>query len=216
MNLPEHPSKGVRRRPRDCYAPPAMAPLSIPLLVALGLVLGLFPAAPGSGQEAGALAGHWELDPAESDDPAEAVRRAAEEAMERGGRRRGRSGRGVPPDGFLRGGGASLAALPELLEIEWSGGELRLVLEDRVQILYLDGEEHLREDGRGGWITTVAEARGGIVRVEEKRRLPLGEIEARRTLQATGEVLVVRTELNLPWGGSPVLLRTVYRRLPEP
>ncbi len=189
---------------------------SIPRRAALVLVAGgaLLFGASAPGQEEAALAGRWELDPEASDDPAEAIRRAAEEAMERGGRRRGR---GMRPRQFTGAGAenrAGFAALPELLEIERSGAELRLVLEDRVQILYLDGEEHLREDGRGGRITTVAEIRSGIVRVHEKRRLPLGEVESRRTLQATGEVLVVRTELSLPWGGDPVLLRAVYRRLP--
>lgn len=146
------------------------------------------------------LAGRWELDPEESDDPAEVLRRVAEEARQRGGRR-------LPPDGPVRPG---FAALPEFLEIEQSDGEVCLVLEDRVQILYLDGEEHLREDGRGGQIETVAELRGGILRVEEKRRV----VEVRRTFQAIGETLVVRTELSLPWAGDPVLLRTVYRRIP--
>ena len=210
-----------------------------PLGVALAALLTCLPvvalaspatsgAGPESGQELAVLAGIWELDPDESDDPAEVMQRAAareEESRGRGGRR-GRGAGPGPPGGMGRGGmggrgsgggpggGNGLLSLPDLLEIESGGGELRLVLEERVQILYLDGEEHAREDGRGGKITSVAEFRGGIARVREVRELPMGELEVFRTLQATGDVLVVRTELKMPRRGDPVLLRSVYRRIP--
>ena len=183
-----------------------------------------------SGQEPAALAGLWELDPEESDDPAEVMRRAAAD-NEEGRGRRGRGGFGAGPGGRggmgrggmgregmdgrgPGGGGAGLLSLPDLLEIESGGGELRLVLEERVQILYLDGEEHAREDGRGGRIASVAEFRGGIARVREVRELPMGKLEVFRTLQATGDVLVVRTELKMPRRGDPLLFRSVYRRIP--
>ena len=115
--------------------------------------------------------------------------------------------------GGAPGGGGRLLGLPDLLEIEADSAELRLVLDERVQILYLDGEEHAREDGRGGRITTVAEFRGGIARVREERELPFGKLEVFRTLQATDDVLVVRTELKMPRRGDPVVMRSVYRRL---
>ena len=177
--------------------------------------------APESGQGPAVLAGLWELDPEQSDDPAEVMRRAAAEAEEQGGRRGGR-GFGGPPGGrggMGRGstgggpGGGRLLALPELLEIEADARELKLVLDERVQIFYLDGEEHAREDGRGGRMTTVAEFRGGIARVREERELPFGKLELFRTLQATNDVLVVRTELKMPRRGDSVVLRSVYRRL---
>lgn len=173
------------------------------------------------------LAGLWELDPEESDDPAEVMQRAAAEDEDRRGARGGRGfgppggrggmGRGGMGRGGMRGGpgggGVPLLSLPDLLEIEADAGELRLVLDERVQILYLDGEEHAREDGRGGRITSVAEFRGGIARVREERELPFGKLELFRTLQATDDVLVVRTELKMPRRGDPLLLRSVYRRL---
>ena len=182
--------------------------------------------APDSGQGPSALAGLWELDPEQSDDPAEVMQRAAAEGEERRGRRGGR-GFGGPPGGRggvgrggmaggaggAPGGGGRLLGLPDLLEIEADSAELRLVLDERVQILYLDGEEHAREDGRGGRITTVAEFRGGIARVREERELPFGKLEVFRTLQATDDVLVVRTELKMPRRGDPVVMRSVYRRL---
>lgn len=121
----------------------------------------------------------------------------------------GRGGRQAGPGG----GGTPLLTLPDLLEIEADAAELRLVLDERVQILYLDGEEHAREDGRGGRITSVAEFRGGIARVREERELPFGKLELFRTLQVTDDVLVVRTELKMPRRGDPLLLRSVYRRL---
>lgn len=187
-----------------------------------------FVAAPAaSAQSPADLAGLWELDPEASDDPAEVMQRAAADAEERRGARGGRGfgppgarggmGRGGMGRGGGRGapggGGAPLLSLPDLLEIEADAAELRLVLEERVQILYLDGEEHAREDGRGGRITSVAEFRGGIARVREERELPFGKLELFRTLQATDDVLVVRTELKMPRRGDPLLLRSVYRRL---
>lgn len=169
------------------------------------------------------LAGLWELDPEQSDDPAEVMQRAAEAAEERGGRRGGRrfggppgGRRGIGRGGMAAGpggGGGRLLSLPELLEVEADARELRLVLDERVQIFYLDGEEHAREDGRGGRMTTVAEFRGGIARVREERELPFGKLELFRTLQVTDDVLVVRTELKMPRRGDPILLRSVYRRL---
>ena len=228
-----------RRRPPD-----RLAPMAIPIRASgpsrrtvsgalCGILAGGFLLASGSARAAPTaglpvqtpadLAGLWELDPEHSDDPAEVMERAMARAEEGGGRR-GRRGRGPgpgrpggmePPGAGGPGGvGNRLLRLPDLLEIESGSGELRLVLEERVQILYLDGEEHVREDGRGGRITTVAEFRGGIARVREERSLPMGKLEVFRTLQATDEVLVVRTELKMPRRGDPVLLRTVYRRVP--
>ena len=211
----------------------APAPALAALLVCVAVVALASPATSGSGPESGqelaVLAGIWELDPEESDDPAEVMQRAAareEEGRGRGGRR-GRGAGSGPPGGMGRGGmggrgagggpgggGNSLLSLPDLLEIESGGGELRLVLDERVQILYLDGEEHVREDGRGGKFTSAAEFRGGIARVREVRELPTGKLEVFRTLQATDDVLVVRTELKMPRRGDPVLLRSVYRRIP--
>ena len=182
-----------------------------------------FGAAPaGASQTPADLAGLWELDPEQSDDPAEVMQRAAAQDEDRRGARGGRGfgppgGRGGMGRGGRRGGagagGAPLLGLPDLLEIEADAAELRLVLDERVQILYLDGEEHAREDGRGGRITSVAEFRGGIARVREERELPFGKLEVFRTFQATGDVLVVRTELKMPRRGDPLLLRSVYRRL---
>ncbi len=207
----------------------APAPALAALLVCVAVVALASPATSGSGPESGQelalLAGYWELDPEESDDPAEVMRQAAERGDERRGGR-GRRGAGPGPGaragmerggaagGGPGGGGNSLLSLPDLLEIESGGGELRLVLDERVQILYLDGEEHVREDGRGGKFTSAAEFRGGIVRVREVRELPTGKLEVFRTLQATDDVLVVRTELKMPRRGDPVLLRSVYRRIP--
>ena len=185
-------------------------------------------AAAGAAQNPADLAGLWELDPEESDDPAEVMQRAMAEGEDRRGARGGRGfgppggrggmgrggmGRGGTGQGGPGGGGAPLPSLPDLLEIEADAAELRLVLEERVQILYLDGEEHAREDGRGGRITSVAEFRGGIARVREERELPFGKLELFRTLQVSGDVLVVRTELKMPRRGDPLLLRSVYRRL---
>lgn len=187
-----------------------------------------FIAAPAaSAQSPADLAGLWELDPEASDDPADVMQRAAAGDEDRRGARGGRGfgppggrggmGRGGMGRGGGRGGpgggGVPLLSLPDLLEIEADAGELRLVLDERVQILYLDGEEHAREDGRGGRITSVAEFRGGIARVREERELPFGKLELFRTLQATDDVLVVRTELKMPRRGDPLLLRSVYRRL---
>ena len=184
-------------------------------------------ASEGFGQEVGAavgaIVGLWELDPEESDDPAEVMAREAERAEEQRGRRGRPGGRAGRPAGTGRegaagtgrgGGGAGLLSLPEVLEIESGEGEVRLLLEERTQILYLDGEEHAREDGRGGRITSVAELRGGIVRVREVRKLRRGEMRVFRTFQAMGDVLVVRTEFTPPRGGDPLLLRSVYRRIP--
>lgn len=114
---------------------------------------------------------------------------------------------------MMRAGGPGLG-LPETLEIESGDGELRLLLDERVQILYLDGEEHAREDGRGGRITSVAEVRGGIVRVREVRELRMGEVRVFRTFEVREDILVVRTEFTPPRGGDPLLLRSVYRRIP--
>ena len=189
-----------------------------------GVFLFAFGAAPvAAAQSPADLAGLWELDPEESDDPAEVMQRAMEEGEERRGARGGRGfgppggrggmGRGGMGRGGGDGGGTPLLGLPDLLEIEADAAELRLVLDERVQILYLDGEEHAREDGRGGRITSVAEFRGGIARVREERELPFGKLEVFRTLQVTDDVLVVRTELKMPRRGDPILLRSVYRRL---
>ena len=198
--------------------------------LSLGLAGALFFAviapSPAAAQSPSDLAGLWELDPEQSDDPAEIMQRAAAEAEDRRGARGGRGfgppGRGGTGRGGMGrggrgggpgGGGVPLLSLPDLLEIEADARELRLVLDERVQILYLDGEEHAREDGRGGRITSVAEFRGGIARVREERELPFGKLELSRTLQATDDVLVVRTELKMPRRGDPLLLRSVYRRL---
>ena len=191
--------------------------------VLAGVFLFAFEAAPvAAAQSPVDLAGLWELDPEQSDDPAEVMQRAAAEAEDRRSRRGGRGfgppgGRGGMGRGGARGGpgggGAPLPSLPDLLEIEADAAELRLVLDERVQILYLDGEEHAREDGRGGRITSVAEFRGGIARVREERELPFGKLEVFRTLQVADDVLVVRTELKMPRRGDPLLIRSVYRRL---
>ena len=223
MKPPEHRSNGYSRAQESAldWFPMSLERLRSRrrrVLVAVGLSgLLALEAAGESVQDAAAIAGLWELDPEESDDPAEVMARAAERAgNQRGrrGRRRGgmvREGRGPAARGRA---GMGLPGLPELLEIEAGEGELRLLLDERVQILYLDGEEHAREDGRGGRITSEAEIRGGIVRVREVRRLPMGEIRVFRTFQASGDVLVVRTEFTPPRGGDPLLLRSVYRRVP--
>ena len=197
------------------------------VLLGVGALAPAPSASEGSGQEVGAavgaIVGLWELDPEESDDPAEVMAREAERAEEQRGRRGRPGGRAGRPAGTGRegaagtgrgGGGAGLLSLPEVLEIESAEGEVRLLLEERTQILYLDGEEHAREDGRGGRITSVAELRGGIVRVREVRKLRRGEMRVFRTFQAVGDVLVVRTEFTPPRGGDPLLLRSVYRRIP--
>ena len=200
------------------------APATALSLVLAGVLLFAFGVAPvAAAQSPADLAGLWELDPEESDDPAEVMQRAMEEGEERRGARGGRGfgppggrggmGRGGMGRGGGDGGGTPLLGLPDLLEIEADAAELRLVLDERVQILYLDGEEHAREDGRGGRITSVAEFRGGIARVREERELPFGKLEVFRTLQVTDDVLVVRTELKMPRRGDPILLRSVYRRL---
>jgi len=200
---------------------------ALPLVLAGALFFALVAVPTAAAQSPADLAGLWELDPEESDDPAEVMQRAAAEDEDRRGARGGRGfgppggrggmGRGGMGRGGMRGGpgggGVPLLSLPDLLEIEADAGELRLVLDERVQILYLDGEEHAREDGRGGRITSVAEFRGGIARVREERELPFGKLELFRTLQATDDVLVVRTELKMPRRGDPLLLRSVYRRL---
>ena len=203
------------------YSPNAPAG-AVPLVVAGALFFALVAAPSAAAQSPTDLAGLWELDPEESDDPAEVMQRAAAEDEDRRG---ARGGRGFGPPGARGGmgrgggrggpggGGTPLLSLPDLLEIEADAAELRLVLDERVQILYLDGEEHAREDGRGGRITSVAEFRGGIARVREERELPIGKLELFRTLQATDDVLVVRTELRMPRRGDPLLLRSVYRRL---
>lgn len=215
----------ISATPRESSPTPLAAALSSVLAGVLLVALVAPAASAGTTQNPGDLAGLWELDPEESDDPAEVMQRAMAEGEEgrgaRGGRGfgppggRGGMGRGGAGRGGLRGGpgGAPLLSLPDLLEIEADAAELRLVLEERVQILYLDGEEHAREDGRGGRMTTTAEFRGGIARIREERELPFGKLELFRTLQATGDVLVVRTELKMPRRGDPVLLRSVYRRL---
>ncbi len=196
-------------------------------MLAGALFFALVAAPAAAAQSPADLAGLWELDPEESDDPAEVMQRAAADDEDRRGARGGRGfgppgarggmGRGGTGRGGGRGGpgggGVPLLSLPDLLEIEADAAELRLVLDERVQILYLDGEEHAREDGRGGRITSVAEFRGGIARVREERELPFGKLELFRTLQATDDVLVVRTELRMPRRGDPLLLRSVYRRL---
>ena len=144
----------------------------------------------------------------QSDDPAEVMQRAAAEDEDRRGARGGRGfgppgarggmGRGGMGRGGGRGapggGGAPLLSLPDLLEIEADAAELRLVLEERVQILYLDGEEHAREDGRGGRITSVAEfprrhrARPGGTRaaLREARAVPDAPGDGRRAGRAHG------------------------------
>lgn len=206
-------------------SPNALA--GVPLFVLTGAFLVALGAAPaGAFQSPADLAGLWELDPEQSDDPAEVMQRAAAEDQDRRGARGGRGfgppgGRGGMGRGMSRGGGRGgpggggtpPLTLPDLLEIEADAAELRLVLDERVQILYLDGEEHAREDGRGGRITSVAEFRGGIARVREERELPFGKLELFRTLQVSDDVLVVRTELKMPRRGDPLLLRSVYRRL---
>lgn len=211
--------------PRGSFPNVLAEPLAFVLAGAFSFALLAAPAA--AAQSPAGLAGLWELDPEASDDPAEVMQRAAAEDEDRRGARGGRGfgppggrggmGRGGMGRGGMRGGpgggGVPLLSLPDLLEIEADAGELRLVLDERVQILYLDGEEHAREDGRGGRITSVAEFRGGIARVREERELPFGKLELFRTLQATDDVLVVRTELKMPRRGDPLLLRSVYRRL---
>ena len=211
--------------PRGSFPNAPAGALSCVLAGVFLFALGAAPA--GASQSPADLAGLWELDPEQSDDPAEVMQRAAAEDQDRRGARGGRGfgppggrggmGRGGMGRGGGRGGpgggGTPLLTLPDLLEIEADAAELRLVLDERVQILYLDGEEHAREDGRGGRITSVAEFRGGIARVREERELPFGKLEVFRTLQATGDVLVVRTELKMPRRGDPLLLRSVYRRL---
>lgn len=210
-------------------APSALAAVLVGVLAG-GFLLGWggVPTAAATAQDLADLAGLWELDPEESDDPAEVMQRAMAEGEDRRGARGGRGfgppggrggmgrggmGRGGTGRGGPGGGGVPRLNLPDLLEIEADAAELRLVLEERVQILYLDGEEHAREDGRGGRITSVAEFRGGIARVREERELPFGKLELFRTLQVSGDVLVVRTELKMPRRGDPLLLRSVYRRL---
>ena len=200
---------------------------ALAFLLAGALPFALVAAPAAATQSPADLAGLWELDPEQSDDPVEVMQGAAAEDEDRRGARGGRGfgppgGRGGMGRGGMGrrggrggpgGGGAPLLTLPDLLEIEADADELRLVLDERVQILYLDGEEHAREDGRGGRITSVAEFRGGIARVREERELPFGKLELFRTLQATDDVLVVRTELKMPRRGDPLLLRSVYRRL---
>ena len=167
-----------------------------------------------------ALAGLWEIDPEESDDPAAIMAEARERAEAgrsgrrgRAGARRGggaRGGRGGPPAR----GGLGFESLPDTLEIEAGDGEMRLVLEERVRIFYLDGEEHVREGARGGRIETVAEVRGGIVRVTSVRETRAGDTKTFRTFEANGDVLVVRTEITPPRGGDSLLIRSVFRRIP--
>ena len=208
--------------------PSPNAPAGAASLVLAGALFFALVAAPAAAAQSPAvLAGLWELDPEASDDPAEVMQRAAAEDEDRRGARGGRgfgppgSRGGMGRDGMGRGGrrggpgggGVPLLSLPDLLEIEADAAELRLVLDERVQILYLDGEEHAREDGRGGRIASVAEFRGGIARVREERELSFGKLELFRTFQATDDVLVVRTELRMPRRGDPLLLRSVYRRL---
>lgn len=199
-----------------CFRSPAgLAGFTLP--AALGLLL----AAPATAEELPeALAGVWEVDPDESDDPGEVMQRVRDGEDARGrGRFPGARGRG----GFGgrggmgragRGGGIPGGALPDSFEIEAGSGEMRVVLEERVRIYYLDGEEHMREDGRGVPMKTVAEVRGGIVRVTSEAETPMGDVKTFHTFQANEDTLVVRTELTLPRRGEPVLIRSVYRRVP--
>ena len=196
--------------------------VAVPMLAAGGVAP---PVADAAWQQAPQeLAGLWEMDPDESDDPAEVMARLRERQEERRRERRGRSRSGGRGAGFpgSRGGdvaggrmGMGLGDLPEILEIEVGGREMRLVLEERVQIFYLDGEEHVRQGRLGGRIETVSEVRAGIVRVSARRETLGGASKTFRTFEAKGDLLVVRTEIELPRAGDPILVRTIYRRIPS-
>ncbi len=186
--------------------------MSAAVLLALSLL------APAVGTQSGSLVGVWERDPAESDDVAavmQAARDRADGRGRRGGGFRGRRPGGFPgmgPPGSRPGGRDGFPVMPDSLEIEVDAVEVRIHAGDEFQILYLDGEEHLRQDPRGNSIRTVAEFSGEVLTVTEKRELPMGDMETRRTLEAIGDVLIVRVRVDPP-RGETITIRSVYRRV---
>ncbi len=183
----------------------------MPTLASLLTLILLAPAA-----QSGGLAGTWSLDAEESDDVSKIMEEAMRRAEERGGRGR-RAGGGFGGRAGRRGGGggpggpAGMASQPESLEIEVEAREVRIHAGEDLQILYLDGEEHLRQDRRGNSIRTEAEIAGGILSVTEKRESPMGDLKIFRTIQASEDALVIRTEIDPP-RGQTINIRSVYRR----
>jgi hypothetical protein len=171
------------------------------------------PAAPA---EAPDFSGVWERDPDRSDDGKEKMRAAFQRMQEEMERRRGGfpGPGGPPPGGPPPGGGRRGPApgqVPEELEIEHEGGELRLDDGERLQIFYLDGQKHRREMGNGTKLETVATLQGRVATIEEK--LDRGKIERKLELSQDAKTLVITLNIKLGNMKEPVLIRTVYERV---
>jgi len=168
------------------------------------------PGAPG-------FSGTWERDPNRSDDAQEKMR-AAFERMQEEMERRGRGGpppggsSAPPPGGGGREGrGGGPGQVPEELEVEHEGGELKLDDGERLQIFYLDGQKHRRAMPNGAKLETVATLQGKVVLIEEK--LDRGKIERKLELSEDGESMVITLNVKIGNMKEPVLIRTVYERV---
>jgi len=160
------------------------------------------------------FSGTWERDPDRSDDAQEKMRAAFERMQEEMERRRGGPPPGgPPPDGSGRreGPGGGPGQVPEELDVEHDGGELRLDDGQRLQIFYLDGQKHRRAMPNGAKLETVATLQGRVVLIEEK--LERGKIERKLELSEDGESMVMTLNIKIGNMKEPVLIRTVYQRL---
>jgi hypothetical protein len=163
------------------------------------------------------FSGNWERDPARSDDAQEKMRAAfvrMQEEMERrgrGGPPPGGSGAPPPGGGGREGRGGGPGQVPEELEVEHDGGELKLDDGERLQIFYLDGQKHRRAMPNGAKLETVATLQGQVVLIEEK--LDRGKIERKLELSEDGESMVITLNIEIGNMKEPVLIRTVYERV---
>ncbi|HSF14150.1 MAG TPA: hypothetical protein VLK65_01205 [Vicinamibacteria bacterium] len=169
------------------------------------------------------FSGVWERDPERSDDADEKMRLAFERMRterERGGRpgelppggvAPGETGRRDGPEG-RRGGPMEVDSGDELV-VEFDGAELRVDRGQRLQIYYLDGQKHKREMPNGTELETTAELRGNSVWIREK--MSRGEMLWTYELAPDGQTLVVTSTFELKGLKEPVVIRSVYERLPE-
>lgn len=169
------------------------------------------------------FSGSWERDPERSDDADEKMRLAFEQMRaqrEQGGRPGGPPpGGGIPGESGRRGGREGRGGGPmeidsgDELVVEFDGAELRVDRGQRLQIYYLDGEKHKREMPNGTELETTAELRGNSVWIREK--MSRGEMLWTYELSPDEQTLIVTATLELDGMKEPVVIRSVYERLPE-
>jgi hypothetical protein len=103
----------------------------------------------------------------------------------------------------------------ETLQIQQTGPEVLLTMEQRTLTLYTDGRTQQQEGRRGGSVKTTSRWDNSQLVVEREMGRGM-KVTTMYALSAAGSQLFVTTRIETPRSSEPVVIRHVYDATSEP